>query len=150
MLAANAIETFIITQQAAAGSSDYEIVVGWRPAVVLLIDYKGAGNIALQVDTNHIGASKQLAGGFKLATNSAAAAALGADGIRITDEGCILGQDAFIKANGAILVAVLIRGGDAVHAANLASVPTKPSSTVGQLFKTALEKLKGGGVFKRS
>ena len=143
-------DIFILAQPAAAAAKDYEIVAGYRPGLVLLIDYKNAGNVAVQVDPSQIASSKQLAGGFKMATNSVAAAGLGADGIKITDEGCVLGQDAFIKANGAVLVAILFRGGETLHYANLASVPTKAASLAGQIFKTTSEKTKGGGVFVRS
>ena len=105
LLGAAQYQAVVLKQGAAVLAKDVYVNVGWRPKICRVTRYTAAGGEAIAID-GVLTAAAELPGGLKLATQAAASAAVGEDGITFTDVGVKIGQDAAIMATAAAHVLV--------------------------------------------
>ena len=101
------VEVMVLKQGTTAVAKKLTVNLGFRPAFVMVFNYKAAGRWAIAVDEQTASAME---GGIKMANETAAAAAVGSDGITFHSNGIKLGQDAdIVTENSAVIVIVAFR-----------------------------------------
>lgn len=118
----NQIQIIRLQQAAAALAKNLTVHLGWRPAMVWVMNYKAAGRMAVAID------GEAVAGGLDFGRN-AAMAAIGDDGISFHDNGFKLGQDADLIAEAdAEIVCVAFRSLNPIAQFDLSDIPATPTA----------------------
>ncbi len=119
----------LIEQAATAPNKNLHLNIGWRPSMVWVINYKAAGDMAVQVDTDKWSAAADAVNGGLNFGKNAAVAAVGTDGITITDKGVTLGTDAnLIREDNANLIVLCFRNLTDIGLLKVADAPTVKDS----------------------
>ena len=114
-----------VEQQSTAAAKDYRVRLGWRPAVVMVMNHKAAGILAIAVD----GVTDA---GKALSFGSDAAIAEQATAITIEDKGFKFGQNATLfKEDDAKLVFIALRNMFGAGVIDLADLPDDDESVAG-------------------
>ena len=100
----NLIQIFQIAQPTTALARNVTLYTGWRPGLVLVINYAAGKRWAIAADTGLAAP----AGGLKMDSSSVASAAVGSDGVSFLDNGIKIGQDADIMTEGDANILVVI------------------------------------------
>ena len=118
------IRVVVLEQPSTKVSKTITVDVGFRPAVAMVMNYKGGGDVAIAVD----GVSSQPTGNAVVLDDKNA---LGSNGITFWDQGIKLGTTASFNENSAKIVCILFR-----DFATAAGSPTR-SATTGALTAVA-------------
>ena len=119
----NPIQILELDQPAVALAKNLTIHLGWRPAMVWVVNYKAAGRMAVAIDYASL---HTVEGGLEFGRN-AAMAEVGTDGITFHDNGFKLGQDAgLVTENGANIICVAFRSLNPVAQFDLSDIPATP------------------------
>lgn len=120
-MSANPFQVVRLQQPSTALAKNLTVNLGWRPAMVWVINYKAAGAMAIAVD------GEDVAGGLTFGANASMAAAT--NGISFFDSGFKLGSHAsLIRDDAAEVVCIAFRSLNPIAQVDLSDIEATPDA----------------------